>query len=142
MPSLAPRKTFFDEFFRDFPLGYSIRPLHGDPLPPPDKIKVEVKENNDNVVVHAEIPGVSKDDIDISIDGNVLTIRADVKQYDVDRQDDKVLHSERYYGSVQRSFSLPSNIVQDKATADYKDGMLVLTLPKETPNGAKKIAVK
>jgi len=142
MPALAPRRSFFDEFFRDFPLGYSVRPLHGDPLPSPDKIKVEVKENGDNIVVQAEIPGVSKDDIDISIDGSVLTIRAEVKQYDADRDDDKVLHSERYYGSVQRSFSLPSRVAQEKASADYKDGMLILTLPKETPNGAKKIAVK
>ena len=142
MPALAPRRSFFDEFFRDFPLGYSIRPLHGDPLPSPDKIKVDVKENADSVVVHVEIPGVDKDDIDISVDGNVLTIQAEVKQFDADREDDKVLHSERFYGSVQRSFSLPSNIVQDKATADYKDGILVLTLPKETPSGSKKIAVK
>lgn len=140
--ALTPRRSFFDEFFQDFPRGYYIKPLHGDPLPAPDKIKVEVKENDDNVVVHAEIPGVDKNDIDITVDGNVLTIRAEVKQYDADRQDEKVLHSERYYGSVQRSFSLPSNIVQNKATADYKDGILVLTLPKETPNGAKKISVK
>jgi len=142
MAPLAPRKSIFDEFFRDFPLGYSIKPLHGDPLPSPDKIKVEIKDNDKNVIVEAEIPGVSKDDIDISIDGNVLTIRAEVKQYDAETENEQVLHSERYYGSVQRSFSLPSNIDQDKATADYKDGILVLTLPKEAPNGAKKISVK
>ena len=141
MAPLAPRKSIFDEFFRDFPLGYSIKPLHGDPLPSPDKIKVEIKDNDKNVIVEAEIPGVSKDDIDISIDGNVLTIRAEVKQYDAETENEQVLHSERYYGSVQRSFSLPSNIDQDKATADYKDGILVLTLPKEAPNGAKKISV-
>lgn len=142
MPPLTPRRSFFDEFFQDFPRGYSIRPLHGDPLPSPDKIKVDVKENDDNVIVHAEIPGVNKDDIDITIDGNVLTVRAEVRQHDAEREDEKVLHSERYYGAVQRSFSLPSNIVQEKASADYKDGILVLTLPKETPNGAKKISVK
>lgn len=141
MAPLAPRKSIFDEFFRDFPLGYSIKPLHGDPLPSPDKIKVEIKDNDKNVVVEAEIPGVNKDDIDISIDGNVLTIRAEVKQYDAETENEQVLHSERYYGSVQRSFSLPSNIDQDKTTADYKDGILVLTLPKEAPNGAKKISV-
>lgn len=142
MAQLTPRRSLFDEFFQDFPRGYSIRPLHGDPLPSPDKIKVEVKENADNVVVHAEVPGVAKDDIDITIDGNVLTIRAEVKQHDADREDEKVLHSERYYGSVQRSFSLPSNIDQAKASADYNDGILTLTLPKVTPDAAKKISVK
>lgn len=142
MPPLAPRKSLFDEFFRDFPLGYSIKPLHGDPLPSPDKIKVEIKENGDNVVVQAEIPGVSKDDIDISIERNVVTIQAEVKQYDADTQNDRILHSERFYGSVQRSFALPSDVVPDKASAKYEDGILTLTLPKVSPNGTKKISVK
>lgn len=142
MPALSPRRSLFDDFFRDFPLGYSIKPLHGDPLPSPEKIKVEIKENGDNVVVQAEIPGVSKDDIDISIERNVVTIQAEVKQYDADTQNDKILHSERYYGSVQRSFALPSDVVPDKATAKYEDGILTLTLPKETPNGSRKISVK
>ena len=143
MPSLpTTRKSFFDEFFRDFPFGYSITPLHGEPLPSPDKIKVEVKENGDNVLVQAEIPGVRKDDINVSVDGNVVTIRAEVKQYDADREDEKVLHSERYYGSVQRSFSLPVAVKQAKAKAKYEDGILTLTLPKESPGKTKKIAVE
>ena len=142
MPPLAPRRSLFDEFFRDFPLGYSIKPLHGDPLPSPDKIKVEVKENGDNVVVQAEIPGVSKDDIDISVERNVVTIQAEVKQYDADTQNDKILHSERYYGSVQRSFALPSDVVSEKASAKYEDGILTLTIPKQSPNETKKISVK
>ena len=142
MPPLTPRRSLFDELFRDFPLGYSIKPLHGDPLPSPEKIKVEIKENDQNVVVQAEIPGVKKDDIDITIDANVLTIRAEVKQHDADAENDQVLHSERYYGAVQRSFSLPSNVVQDKATANYENGILVLTLPKEDQSASRKISVK
>lgn len=142
MKQLAPRQSIFDEFFRDFPLGYSIKPLHGDPLPSPAQFKVEIKENNGNVVVQAEIPGVDKDDIDVTIEENRLTIAAEVRQYDADTENDKVLHSERYYGCVQRSFSLPSDIVKEDATADYRNGMLVLTLPKKQPNQSKKIPVK
>lgn len=141
MPLPARRRTLFDEFFRDFPLGYSIKPLHGDPLPSPEDIKIEVKEQGDNIVVQAELPGVSKEDIDVSIDRNVVTIRAEVKQYDAEREDDKVLHSERYYGAVQRSFSLPAQVDTDQASANHQDGMLILTLPKKTPNQTKKIAV-
>lgn len=141
MTQLTPRKSLFDEFFRDFPLGYSIRPLHGDPLPSPAQFNVEIKESDDAVVVQAEIPGVDKDDIDISVEGNVLTIGAEVRQYDADRENEKVVHSERYYGTVQRQFTLPASVSQDKAEAAYQDGMLVLTLPKETPNGTKKIAI-
>ena len=141
MPLPPRRRNLFDEFFRDFPLGYSVRPLHGDPLPSPEDIKVEVKENGDNIVVQAELPGVGKDDINVSIDRNVVTIQAEVKQYDADTENDKVLHSERYYGSVQRSMSLPSEVEADKASASYQDGMLTLTLPKKTPSQTRKIAV-
>jgi HSP20 family protein len=141
MTQLVPHKSIFDEFFRDFPLGYSIRPLHGDPLPAPSQFNVEIKESDECVVVQAEIPGVDKNDIDISVEGNVLTIGAEVRQYDADTENEKIVHSERYYGTVQRRFSLPAAVNQDKAKAEYNDGILVLTLPKKAPNGTKKIAI-
>jgi HSP20 family protein len=78
MARTPARRSLFDDLFRDFPLGYSIAPLHGDPLPHPGKIKIDVKENGDNIVVQAELPGVSKDAIDVSVDNNVLTISAQV----------------------------------------------------------------
>ena len=135
------RRSLFDELFRDFPLGYSIAPLHGDPLPHPGKIKIDVKENGDNLVVHAEMPGVSKDDIDVSVDNNVLTISAEVSQYDADEENDRIIHSERYYGAVQRSIALPAEVSIDDASAKYEDGILVLTLPKATKDAKKKISV-
>lgn len=141
MGQIQPRKTVLDEFFRDFPFGYSMRPLHGDPLPLPSQIKVEIKDNPDSLTVEAEVPGVNRDDIDVTIDGNRLTIRAEIRQYDADTEQEKVLHSERYYGSVQRSFTLPSDIQTDSAKADYRDGVLVLTLPKIKPGSAKRIPV-
>ncbi len=142
MAKLTPRRrSLFDEFFSDFPLGYSIAPLHGDPLPRPGQIKVDVKENGDNIVVQAEIPGMKKEDIDVSIDRNILSISAEVSQYDADEENDRVLHSERYYGAVQRSFTLPAEVAPDKASASYADGILTLTLPKASPDGKKKIAI-
>lgn len=141
MPLPTRRRSLLDEFFRDLPLGYSLKPLHGDPLPSPEDIRIEVKESGDDIVVQAELPGVAKDDIDVSIDRNVVTIRAEVKQYDAESENDKVLHSERYYGAVQRSFSLPSEVDSEKATASHKDGMLTLVLPRKTPNETRKIVV-
>lgn len=141
MAKSPARRSLFDELFRDFPLGYSIAPLHGDPLPHPGKIKIDVKENGDNLVVHAEMPGVSKDDIDVSVDKNVLTISAEVSQYDADEESDKIIHSERYYGAVQRSIALPAEVSIDEASAKYEDGILVLTLPKATKGAKKKISV-
>ena len=141
MPLPPRRRSLFDEFFRDFPMGYSIKPLHGDPLPSPEDIKLEVKEQGDNIIVQAELPGVAKEDIDVSVERNIVTIRAEVKQYDADTENDKVLHSERYYGSVQRSLSLPCEVDSEKAVASQQDGMLTLTLPKKTPSQTKKISV-
>lgn len=141
MNPLVARSHFFDEFFRDFPLGYAIKPLHGDPLLAPEKIKIDVKNNAKSFTVHAEMPGLNKDDIHVTIDGNVVTIQAEVKQHDADTEDGRLLHSERYYGSIQRSFALPAAVSDTKVKAKYENGILTLNLPKEAPNGSKKIAI-
>lgn len=142
MTAMMPRSRFFDEFFREFPLNLSIRPLHGDPLPSPDKIKVDVRENGSTVTVHAEVPGVDKKDIHVDVDNGIVTIRAEVKQEDVKTEDEKVLHSERYFGAVQRSFTLPCPVDEAKAKATCEKGVLTLTLPKASPAGTKKIAIE
>lgn len=141
MNPLTNRNRLFDEFFRDFPLGYSIKPLHGDPLLSPDKIKIDVKANEKSFTVHAEMPGLNKDDIHVAIDGNVVTIQAEVKQHDADTEDGKLVHSERYYGSIQRSFALPAAVTESRAKAKYENGILTLNLPKEAAGGSKKIAI-
>lgn len=135
------RNRFFDEFFGNFPIGYSIKPLHGDPLLTSDKIKIDVKNNAKSFTVHAEMPGLNKDDIHVTIDGNVVTIQAEVKQHDADTEDGRLVHSERYYGSIQRSFALPAAVSETKVKAKYENGILTLNLPKEAPSGSKKIAI-
>ncbi len=97
-----------DDFFKDLSPGFWVRPLHGDQLP--QQIRVDIKESPEAYTVQAEIPGVPKDDIHVDIEGNVVSLRAEVKQQDVQTQDEKVLRSERYYGSVARSFQLPVEI--------------------------------
>jgi HSP20 family protein len=110
-------------------------------LPEPDKIKVDVKENDKSFTVLAEIPGVSKEDIHVSIDGNVITLSADVKQQDTQTKDDKVLRSERYYGSVSRAFSLPQDVDATQAKAKCDNGVLSLTLPKKSNGGSQRIHI-
>ena len=95
-------RGIFDDFFRDVSSGYFIKPLHGDPLP--TQIKVDVKENPNEFIVLAEIPGTEKDNIHVDIDANLVSIRAQVSQVDSENKDDKLLRSERYYGEVSRSF--------------------------------------
>ena len=143
MNALINRSSFFDDLLRDFSPAFFVRPLHGDPLPTPAQIKVDVKENGDSYTVQAEIPGVPKDDIDISLDGNVVSLRAEVKQQDSTSQDDKVLRTERFYGSVSRSFQLPVEIDQAQARAKYDNGVLTLTLPKKTlPSGSQRLTIE
>ncbi|MFZ9552669.1 MAG: Hsp20/alpha crystallin family protein [Hylemonella sp.] len=141
MSSLMRRSNLFDEFFRDMSPGFYVRPLHGEPLPEPDKIKVDVKENDKSFTVLAEIPGVSKEDIHVSIDGNVITLSADVKQQDTQTKDDKVLRSERYYGSVSRAFSLPQDVDVTQAKAKCDNGVLSLTLSKKSNGGSQRIRI-
>ncbi len=140
MSNLIPRGSLFDDFFKDMAPGYFVRPLHGEPLP--QSIKVDVKENGTAYTVEAEIPGVSKEDIHVTIDGNIVTLRAEVRQLDAQTSDEKLLRSERYYGSVARSFQLPVDIDQTQAKAKYDNGVLTLTLPRKTGGGSQRLAVE
>ncbi|MBC3929053.1 Hsp20/alpha crystallin family protein [Undibacterium sp. CY21W] len=136
MGALTPRGSgFFDDFFRDLSPAFYVKPLHGDPLPSPAQIKIDVQENEGAYTVQAEVPGVPKDDIHVALDGNVVTLRAEIKQEDNSRKDDKVLRSERYFGEVSRSFQLPVEIDTASASAKYDNGVLSLTLPKKRPAG-------
>ena len=141
MNSLIARSGLFDDFFKDVAPGFFVKPLHGDPLPSPAQIRIDVKESADAYTVQAEIPGVTKEDIHVVIDGPVVTLRAEVKQQDSQTQDEKVLRTERYYGSVARSFQLASDIDSDKAKARYENGVLTLTLPKKASLAGQRLQI-
>jgi HSP20 family protein len=134
MNSLVSRGSLFDDFFKDIAPGFYVRPLHGDTLPAPSQIKVDVKETEGGYTVQAEVPGVPKEDIHVSVEGNVVSLRAEVRQLDQKTEGEKVLRSERYYGSVARSFQLPADIDAAQAKAKYDNGVLTLTLPKKLNN--------
>jgi HSP20 family protein len=85
---------------------------------------------------------VRKDDIQVSLDGSVVTLRAEVKQEDSQTEGDKVLRSERYYGAVSRSLQLPQDIEQAQAKAKYDNGILMLTLPKKGGTGVQHLAIE
>jgi HSP20 family protein len=142
MNSLMTRGGLLNEFFKDISPGFYVKPLHGEPLPDPAQIKIDVKENDQAYTVHAEVPGVSKDDIQVSLDGAVVLLRAEVKQQDVQTKDDKVLRSERYIGAITRSFQLPQEIDQTQAKAKYDNGVLTLTLPKKQGGGSQKLKIE
>jgi len=142
MNSLVSRGSLFDDFFKDIAPGFYVRPLHGDNLPAPSQIKVDVKETDGGYTVQAEVPGVPKEDIHVSIDGNVVSLRAEVRQLDQQTEGEKVLRSERYFGSVARSFQLPADIDAGQAKAKYDNGILTLTLPKKLNNAAQRLNIE
>jgi HSP20 family protein len=141
MNSLISRGSLFDDFFRDVAPGFYIKPLHGDPLPSPGQIKMDVKENGGSYTVSAEIPGVRKEDIHVTIEGGMVMVRAEVKQEDA-HEDDKQLRNERYFGSVSRGIQLPQDVDQGQAKAKYDNGVLTLTLPKKQGNGGQKLRIE
>lgn len=132
-------RSLFDDFFRDVAPGYFVKPLHGDPLPA--QIKVDIREDGGAYTVQAEIPGVGKDDIHVGVDGAVVTISAEVKQQDQQTKDEKVLRTERYYGSVSRSFQLPQDVDSSACKAKYENGVLTLSLPKRQQASAKRVTI-
>jgi HSP20 family protein len=142
MNSLVSRGSLFDDFFKDFAPGFYVRPLHGDGLPAPSQIKIDVKEDDAAYTVHAEVPGVPKEDINVSVEGNVVSLRAEVRQHDEKKDGEKVLRSERYFGSVARSFQLPAEVDATQAKARYDNGVLTLTLPKLQGARAQRLAIE
>ncbi len=105
------------------------------------QVKLDVSEDEKNYLVRADIPGVKKEDIKVDIDGNRVSISAEIKSFKEEKKDEKVIHSERYEGQVYRSFTLDGAIDEAKAQANYKDGVLELTLPKSSNGKTKRLAI-
>ncbi|MEX0601940.1 MAG: Hsp20/alpha crystallin family protein [Bacteroidota bacterium] len=102
---------------------------------------VDITEHDSDYVVKVELPGVSNDDVKITLESNVLTIRGEKKQ-ETEAQDENYRRTERSYGSFQRSFTLPTTVKNDRIEAVYKDGILTVTLPKAEESKPKQIEVK
>ncbi|MFA6456116.1 MAG: Hsp20/alpha crystallin family protein [Bacteroidota bacterium] len=125
----------FDEFFRGDILANDE--LFGRDWNP----AVDIIENNDNYVLKAELPGMIKDDVKITLENNVLTIRGEKKQ-ETEKKEENYHRVERSYGSFERSFTIPGSIKVNDIDAQYKDGVLTLTLPKAEEAKPKMIDVK
>jgi HSP20 family protein len=104
-------------------------------------MKIDVTKAEDTYTVKAEIPGVKKDDIQVSIDGNEVTISGEIKRESEEKKGEEVLRSERYYGKVSRSFTLPHDVDESKVVAKYAEGVLKLTLPMKIKSASKKVTI-
>lgn len=101
---------------------------------------LDLYEDKDNVVVRAELPGMKKEDIDVSLHDGCLSISGERKGEEK-RQDAEVYRAERFFGRFQRTVTLPTQVANDKVKAQYKDGVLTITLPKAEEAKPKQIDV-
>lgn len=106
------------------------------------QIKIDVAEDPNAYTVHAEVPGVKKEDIQVTVDGAQVSISAEVKSEKEVKEGNRVLRNERYFGSVSRSFTLGQDIDESAVSAKYVDGVLELVLPKRTVAKSKRIAIE
>lgn len=130
----------FDDLFRGF-----FRPVRFEGQPQQMQIKMDVKEDDKSYTIHAEIPGVNKDDIHVTIEGNQVSISAEVKKEKEEKEEKagvKILRSERYSGMVSRSFALGHDLDEGASSAKYNNGVLELVLPKKQSAPTKKLAIQ
>ena len=135
-----PINDLVDDLFK----GFLVRPMayEGVPAGALPRVKVDVTESDGAYQVTADLPGVKKEDIQVAIDGAQVTLSAEVKREKDVAEGGRLLHSERVYGKVTRSFSLPQELDEAKAEAKFRDGVLELTLPKKAAAARKAITIQ
>lgn len=127
--------NLFDEFFRDFPFGSPLLESRETWVP-----SVDILEKDDALIFRAELPGMTEKDINLKIEGNTLILKGERK---MENEDDKNNYHrvESYYGSFSRSFRLPDTVDFDKIKAEYKNGVLTITLPHKPETKSREIQV-
>ena len=133
-----PFGDLFDDIFRGFVVG----PAAYGATNPVRRMKIDVAEQNGEYKVLAELPGVKKEDIKVNIDGDEVSITAESRAERDEKDGERLLHSERYFGKVERAFRLSQEIDEARASARYADGVLELTLPKKAAVAAKQLTVQ
>jgi len=133
-----PLEDALDNLFRGLPVWV---PNPERRAAQPAQFRMDVTENDKEYQVLAELPGVKKEEISITINGNEVAVSAEVKHEKVVKNGDTMLCAERFYGTIKREFSLGQEVDEAGAQARYNDGVLELTLPKKTVAAAKRLAV-
>ena len=131
-----PFEISFEDLFR----GALLRPFNPETRAPA-QFRMDVTENDKEYQVLAEIPGVKKEDISVTVNGNEVAVSAEVMHEKDVKDGETVLCSERYFGKIQRTFALGQEVDEATAQAKYNDGVLELTLLKKAVIAAKKLTV-
>lgn len=137
------RFTPFDDSFDELLRGFFVRPMafEGGAPQTAQAIRIDVAEDDNAYTVHAEIPGVKKEDIHVTIDADQVSISAETRKEREVKEGERVLRAERHYGKVYRAFTLGQPVDDEKAVAKYADGVLELKLPKKAAASVKRLSV-
>lgn len=127
----------FEDTFRSL-----MRPWRMEGMEVAPRIKLDLHELDTSYTVKAEIPGVRKEDIDVRVDGNTVTISAEVKKEKEEKKEGRLLRRERQQGYASRSFTLACPVNEAEAQAKYENGVLELTLPKKAAHSNKRVSVQ
>lgn len=125
----------FDDLIRGFGMHPTSRMVENSL-----DLRMDVNEDDKSYRITVDLPGVRKEDIDVSVEGNQVTINAEVSR-EKSRENEREIYSERYAGKVFRSFSLPAEVDSGKSEAHYENGILVLTLPKKSTTGSRHLSI-
>jgi len=125
----------FERFFEDWPVRFRPTDAHWAPF-------VDVSETAKEVIVKAELPGMDPKDIDVAVNGNVLSLRGERKKKEQEEKGENFYRVERRYGAFTRSIRLPAEVDGNKVKATYKDGVLNVSLPKTKETSTTKIEVR
>lgn len=128
--------------FEDPLHGFFVRPVNMDLPASAPTIRMDITEQAKAFLIHAELPGVKKEDIHVEIEGNHLSISAEIKQHKEVKEGERVLRKERYFGHVSRSVQLSQDIDDTQASARFNDGVLELTLPKKGSAAGKRLTIE
>ena len=135
--------TVFDDFFNDFwTLPGWMPAMRLAEMPTIMRARMDVVDKGTGFEVTVDLPGVKKEDIDITVEGAHVSITAKTKSEREVKEGDKLLHTERCATSYARSFELPAEVTEKGADASYRDGVLTLMLPKREPSQGKRLAIR
>jgi len=134
----SPFSDIMDEMFKNF----MSRPMRFMEDETGIQMRTDIAEDDQSYTIKAEIPGVKKEDIHVTIDANRISISAETKRETEIKEGAKTIRSERYYGKVYRAMTLESDVDQNTADAQYNDGILTLKLPKKAGSATKQLTVR
>jgi HSP20 family protein len=144
MVNLVRREPFslFDEFFNDFFTRAGLPSARSAELPSVSRARMDVIDKGDRFEVLADLPGVKKEDIHVTIEGARIAIAAETKSEKQVKDGERVLHTERFAASYARSFELPAEVTEEGAEASFENGVLKLALPKRATVTSKRLQIR